>query len=1461
MNKRYMYIVVPVAAWFLGGSTVPAQSPAVSSVTPSPNTIGVNAASDIKAVFDRNMNPSTLNHLTMIVDGRFSGRHSGQFQSAADSVVFNPNDDFLPGEVVTVTLTAGVESDSGEPLENGYSWSFIADVSNGSRYLFDSDYGTGNDPRAVVTADFDSDGYLDLAVANHDDNSVLILTGQGDGTFVSGATYSVGAGPVAMVAADVDEVNGMDLITADETGQTVTVLMNMGTGAFGPITSYSCDASPLAVEVVDLDQDGWPEIAVADYNNNQVQVLPNLGSGLYGTAELFSVGAGGGFGPVSIAAGDLDDDGYPDLVTANYWSNNVTVLTNNGSGGLSTCAPVSVGTHPQSVCVADLDGDGDLDLATADVGADSVSVLLNDGGCAFSSGGRFAVGDEPNFLTAGDLDGDHDLDIFLTNGLDGSCTVLGNDSQADFGTDWEYTCNQNPQSVCVGDFDSDGKLDFATANSGADNISVHLNRIFPSINAHTPAHHELNVDPAVDLTISFSVSMKSSSFTADPPAIIVSGSVSGPHDGDIVYSSLDLTVTFDPLVDFHPGEVVTAFLREGMESMSSIPMDSSFIWSFTVAAEHGDTLQARTAYEVGAGPWEIMAADFDQDGYIDITDLDGNGYLDIATANLDSDDISVLLNNGDGSFDNHRLFALEYGWAPISIAAGDLNGDGQNDLAVANRDFDNVAIMINNGDSTFSRTQTVTVGNGPETLRTGDLDNDGDIDLAVANKQSDNVTILWNDGAATFSSQDESIIGGSTGPFGLYLADMDRDGQLDIITADSGSNDVAILLNAGETVFSPIGPFAAGSEPQAVVIADMNGDGFPDIVVSNEMVTQACDTCCTDCYYVSVLINRGDSTFAPQTFYQVGERPYSVTAADLDNDGDIDLASADVAWNPYGESDSISVLYNRSFTYVMSHLPGVNEIGADPSANIIVQFNHEMADTSIDNGTILVAGSFTGATDCVVMFDEAHARATINPTVDFLAGEVVSVIVTNEIVSSEGYALDRDMRWSFTAGVVDSGGSFEATVEYPGGDHPWSVLLADFDRDQHLDMVCANENSDDVSVYINNGDGSFSAGPGLIVGSRPRSVAAVDVDGDTYLDLVTADYDDFAVSVLLNNQDGTFGAATSYVLDAGPIPRPASIAGADLDLDGDADLVTANVGSSTMAVLWNNGSGFFDAGQSSYSVSTSPRSVVVADFDDDGDIDVATAGAEADSITIRWNDGAGSFDDRDDYLVADDCSPRSMVAVDLDGDGDLDLATANEDSDNISVLLNQGGHSFVNAGNMSVGENPFTIVAGDFDGDSDIDLATVDFFGNSASILLNWGDGSFLPRCSIALDNYWPSSICAGDLDGDADLDLVAAGSSSGNIRVLANVADAGSSCCAGRVGDANGQGGDEPTIGDVSVMIDAKFITGTCDGIIECFAEADINQSGGLFPTCDNVTIGDISVLIDYLFITGPSLGLAECL
>ncbi len=166
--------------------------------------------------------------------------------------------------------------------------------------------------------------------------------------------------------------------------------------------------------------------------------------------------------------------------------------------------------------------------------------------------------------------------------------------------------------------------------------------------------------------------------------------------------------------------------------------------------------------------------------------------------------------------------------------------------------------------------------------------------------------------------------------------------------------------------------------------------------------------------------------------------------------------------------------------------------------------------------------------------------------------------------------------------------------------------------------------------------------------------------------------------------------------------------------------------------------------------------------------------------------------------------------------------------------------------------------------DSDFDL-----IGDACDPCTDFDDDGFS-------DPGFPASTCAIDNcpdipnQGQGDLDSDSVGNECDNCLLTYNpdqedldgngIGDACDGCCVLRVGDANGLGGDEPTIGDISVMIDAKFITGTCLGILDCLAEADINLSGGSDPICDDITIGDISTLIDYLFITGQSLGLPYC-
>jgi hypothetical protein len=138
--------------------------------------------------------------------------------------------------------------------------------------------------------------------------------------------------------------------------------------------------------------------------------------------------------------------------------------------------------------------------------------------------------------------------------------------------------------------------------------------------------------------------------------------------------------------------------------------------------------------------------------------------------------------------------------------------------------------------------------------------------------------------------------------------------------------------------------------------------------------------------------------------------------------------------------------------------------------------------------------------------------------------------------------------------------------------------------------------------------------------------------------------------------------------------------------------------------------------------------------------------------------------------------------------------------------------------------------------------------GSVARLHFTYTGGEEQGVTPVEVADYSTYALCANTCAGNYVPDAV-----SGGLEY---------SCCAGQVGDANGTSGDMPTIGDVSAMIDAKFITGNCDGMVACLAEADIDQSGGFNPTCDDITISDVSQLIDYLFITGPeSMTLPECL
>ena len=339
--------------------------------------------------------------------------------------------------------------------------------------------------------------------------------------------------------------------------------------------------------------------------------------------------------------------------------------------------------------------------------------------------------------------------------------------------------------------------------------------------------------------------------------------------------------------------------------------------------------------------------------------------------------------------------------------------------------------------------------------------------------------------------------------------------------------------------------------------------------------------------------------------------------------------------------------------------------------------------------------------------------------------------------------------------------------------------------------------------------GHFAGSTDVAVGSVPKGVTAADVDGDGDLDLLAANDASASVSVGLNNGNGTFAATTSVAVGF----APGSVVAADVDDDGDLDLLVANVGAGTVSVRFNNGSGSF-SGTTDVAVGSTPKGVAVADVDGDGDLDFLTANAGNNTVSVRYNNGSGSFSGSTSAAVGS--QPYSVAVGDLDSDGDLDLLTANNGDNSVSVRLNNGGGSFFGSTELAVGAMAFSVVAADVDSDGDLDVLAGSF-GSGVSVRLNNGSASFSGTTDVGVGQA--DGIAASDVDGDGDLDLVAVNYNSfGTVEV--------------RLNDGSGtfSGGSSVAVG------------GAPSGL----AMADLNGDGALDILTANNNSNDVSVRLN---------------
>jgi FG-GAP-like repeat len=777
----------------------------------------------------------------------------------------------------------------------------------------------------------------------------------------------------------------------------------------------------------------------------------------------------------------------------------------------------------------------------------------------------------------------------------------------------------------------------------------------PNLIVVVPLPNDQKADPNTDILAKFTQKMDAGS------TFSLFGSMTGSPSG--AFSLLDnSTLNFNPDASFFPGETVEVILNDTLRNIDNfafdffpdIPGTQPYVYRFrTKVVNTGSNGTFGYRYPAGNGPQRTVS-----------TDLDGDGDKDLAVANSGSDNVSILINNGNRTFAAAVNFPV--GSHPWGITAADLDGDNDPDLAVANSDSDNVSILINNGNGTFSAAVNYATEDQPYGVSSADVDHDGDMDLVTANSgAAQSVTVLLNNGDGTFTAG-ASYPAGSN-PWGVAAANLNGDVYPDLAVANTGNDKVSVLINNGDGTFAAFVPYDTVFAPVEVIAADLDGVNGLDLVVGGESS------------YVTVHLNNGDGTFAAGVNYAAGIQPFSLIAADLDGDNDLDLASALTI------DDDVAVLLNNgNGTFAP---PQLNHTGGNPFGITAADFD---ADGSVD-----LATTSNALGEVWVLFNNGDGGFSDYPVGD----SPYSVTAADLDADGDLDLASADFNSDNVSVLLNNGnGTFSAAVNYLAGDGAVSVMAADLDGDGDLDLATANQNSDNASVLLNNGDGTFAAAVNYTAGDSPGGVTSADLDGDGDLDLATANNISDNVSVLLNNGNGNFPAPVNYA--AGNCP--ARITAADFDGDGDLDLAPANICSNDVSVLMNNGDGTFAAAVN-YAAGNSPYGVAAADLDGDGDLDLATANFVSDNVSVLLNHGDGTFAAAINYAAGD--GPERIALADLDGDGDLDLATTNFNSGNVSVLSNNGNGTFSAAVNHPAGHSPVGFVAADLDGDGDLDLA------------------------------------------------------------------------------------------------------------------------------------------------------------
>ena len=622
-------------------------------------------------------------------------------------------------------------------------------------------------------------------------------------------TYAVGGLPQGAATADLDGDDILDIVTANLLGS-VTILRGRPDGAFDRRDDYPLGEEPYSVAIGDVNEDGRPDLAVADSGLSIVSILLSIGECQFGRR----IDVGTPNKPAHVKLADFDADGNLDMVVSNEGAHMVSLHRGKGDGTFFDHTHYPVGLDPCYADDGDFNGDGHLDVVVANERSDNLSVLLGNGDGTLQPHVVYAVGDEPRSVEVGDFNGDGKLDLAAAN-FDGfTVSVLLGAGDGTFLPHTEYPCGRSPWSAAVGDLNRDGHLDIVTANVGDNTTSILLGNgsgAFPTQTVHPSG---------------------------------------GEWTRYVVLGDADRDGSTDLIVANEASSTVTVALGRG---------DGGFLGPAT--------------YPTGENPSTAISGDWNGDGNTDLAI--GRG--------LDAGEVQILLGTGGGAFQPGTPIP---GLLPTAMVAGDWDEDGALDLAVVSRNPSRVSVLKGGGNGTFgSPVDHVMPGIGFSIIATPLVG--GPLDLVYAVSDPPGLLILDGSGDGSFVPREPVALSGR--PTQVVSGDWNGDGLTDFAVSAIVSNQVHVLLGAADGSVAPGSPIRLDEAPLGIAAADLNGDGVADLALAltpNPLFFPIGG----DEGTLEIRHGLGDATFGPPRTLEAEPVPGWVRALDVNGDGRTDLA-------------------------------------------------------------------------------------------------------------------------------------------------------------------------------------------------------------------------------------------------------------------------------------------------------------------------------------------------------------------------------------------------------------------------------------------------------------------------------------------------------------------------------------------------------------------------------------------